>query len=1174
MSNLPEPSTKDFLKARESLITNFKRELYGDDWEQDSTDSLNIDPKYQYICGVLYPQETFLENEDADLAEIQIESEEDSENDNSRIDHDFSEAGADEDEENTESANIIDLSSQRRPSAFGLNFLLNPEDEIRVSYGFSTYSKEEGVWKRTRTFDQKTFIMQNGSKKEKLNEDLFLSLKVFKSGNQIIAAVSIYNNSKDETKIYYQAGLKIENINSHFLPIKNPLQSGYGENAEALDLLFRNKNSYSIGKGCASDWVEDHETKECKMIYSSFIPTYETKSITPEDIEGLSMDRFSDIEDKYSSERYLPLDDLVNDYEKWIKVQEEKKETLEEKFENVASKNIEGAKKCLERMKRGLGFLNEDENIEKCFRAMNFAMLLQMNRLNKLERKEKDEGLKVKSSEDDPEDLKESLESLSHKNLKGSWRPFQIAFILSILPEIVEPDKYKSFREEVDLIWFPTGGGKTEAYLGLIAFSVLWRRFEKPKNAGVSAIMRYTLRLLTSDQFRRSAALICALEFIRKEGILDLELGEDEISLGLWVGAAGSPNTHKRALDIIRGRDPTGKDRNGNYKFILHQCPWCKSKISNPLDYGYIPKPGTTGKAIIRCSDANCFFHQKLPVYLWEEAIFEEKPSLLLGTVDNFAKLSWKEEAINLIKNNDFDPPELVIQDELHLISGPLGTMVGLFENVLIKLMSFDKKTPKIIGASATLTFSDAQSKSLYRGRSSNIFPPQVIDWEDSFFAKEREIDEEPGRMYMGFFGSAKGSMIESSVTAATPLLQSPQDFLPITTNEVNRGDTSIFVSPGSSLKPGSSFTFYDGKEVLEFTIEDIKEIDQEIETEELKQFEIVLSEPFTKELPVSATLYPSPTKKEMSFDPYGTLVWYFNSKRELAYMSNQVQAMESALRRNAKTINKGKFGSITDGKLVRFSRKIKKIRELTGRRSQDEIESILDLLNVPWTQTFRSPTDPTKGIDILMATNMISVGVDIPRLGLMLMHGQPKTTAEYIQASSRVGRRHPGLVLAIYNHGKSKDRSVYEMFKNYHQSIYKYVETVSVTPFSSGARKKGLAAVFASLVLSFGKNINAPTFNQNEDEDRFLKSEEWILDSVLKSDPEEYDSVKKELEEIQERWKRFGQIEEWGKMGGRQADTRLFDPSSIIGDGAVFSAPTSMRNSDLDVEVNKNDGI
>ena len=452
---------------------------------------------------------------------------------------------------------------------------------------------------------------------------------------------------------------------------------------------------------------------------------------------------------------------------------------------------------------------------------------------------------------------------------------------------------------------------------------------------------------------------------------------------------------------------------------MLDECPWCKNHLTNPNDSGY---EYSMKKVTIKCPDSNCNFNESLPVYLWQEAIFDEKPTLLLGTIDNFCKLTWLPEALELFNDPEISPPDLIIQDELHLISGPLGSMVGLYESVLLKILERDGKGPKIIGATATLSLEGSQSKSLYRGKDSSIFPPQVLNWGDSYFAKE--INNKYGRLYLGYFGSSKGSMIESAFSASIPLLQAPNKILPSLFKKGLKGDTNLTIVD-RKLSKDSFFSVFHSGVYTEYKILETNEEDD-------KQ-NIVINKPLEKELRAGEALYPKPNSDDMSFSPYGTLIWYFNSKRELAYISNQTNRMRDSLRANARYEKNQILGP--ENAPSRFARKIKRFKELTGRLPQDEIQTIITDLRKPWTQVMGKPLQNT-GIDILFSTNMISVGVDIPRLGLMLVHGQPRTTAEYIQATSRVGRKYPGLVTTVYNHAKSKDRSTYEMFKNYHQSF------------------------------------------------------------------------------------------------------------------------------------------
>ena len=303
------------------------------------------------------------------------------------------------------------------------------------------------------------------------------------------------------------------------------------------------------------------------------------------------------------------------------------------------------------------------------------------------------------------------------------------------------------------------------------------------------------------------------------------------------------------------------------------------------------------------------------------------------------------------------------------------------------------------------------------------------------------------------------------------------------------------------------------------------------------------------------AGIYPNPSSSDMARDPYGTLVWYFNSKRELAYISNQENRMRDRLKSDARYQNAGNLG---DSKAPsRFARRINHTEELTGRLSQDEIQNIIAEVRKPWTQVM-TQFDRKTGIDILYSTNMISVGVDISRLGLMLVHGHTRSTSEYIQATSRVGRQYPGLVVTAYNHGKSKDRSIYENFKNYHQSFYRFVETVSVTPYSSGARAKALPAVFIALARAFG--VKQPSVSSN-DETALTGAKDWLLSSVDLVDAEEYANTEKEINLIIKKWKN-SQPTAWGQMGGMtQDEVKLMGVSGEPeNNNIIFQAPTSMR--------------
>ena len=1158
------PTTDQYLNARTKIVNDLKNAVIGCDWQSDEEKTLNYNPLYHFVSGIIYPldhigsayleeqsSENNLNDDEASLDEQQKEVE-------SNINSKTSRFTDDEDEDPLEEKNIIDQSTQYRQSSCGINFITSIDEKIHVKYGFSKYEEEKietahgkkinYVQKKIQEIIKFTIDPNSLNKAEQISDNLVLRLDSRISNEQVISTISISHQKQQDPDThyslddcYFHVGLEIQTNTNSFKPIKTPLQAGSGDQAASLDLLFREKLSYATGNGCATDWEDG---LVCKKIWTDFLPSYEVKSIEPTsdfDINDLKMEKLANIEEELSDDEALKgVTDICEQYKKWINEQEIEAKNLSSEHQLTANKHILSAKNWQKRIEKGMQIIKSDEDALLAFRLANHAMLIQANRLDLLERKKSNEKIKC-SNEDFFEDLKQN----DHKKITYSWRPFQLAFVVGMIPDIVNPETEK-YRDQVDLIWFPTGGGKTEAYLGVLAFSILYRRILDPDDVGVVALMRYTLRLLTSDQFRRSSALICALDYIRTKKILNVDLGDQDISIGLWIGSKGNPSTHanaRRALNDL--------DIHGNQAFMLDECPWCKSHLTDPNDSGY---EAVRGKVIIKCTDESCHFSESLPVYLWQEAIFDEKPSLLLGTIDNFAKLAWLDEAINLFSDKSNSPPDLIIQDELHLISGPIGSMVGLYETVLLKLLERDGKKPKIIGATATLSLEGSQSKSLYRGKDSSVFPPQVLNWGDSFFAKERK--DKYGRQYIGFFGSAKGSMIESAFSASIPLLQAPNKILPVLIEDAKEGDTNLKISL-RKLEKGSYFSIFHDGNYTEYKVIECDDDDDEQS--------VVIEEGLKGDLKAGDAFYPKPTTEDLAYDPFGTLVWYFNSKRELAYISNQTNRMRDSLRSNARF---EKFQALGPAKAPsRFARHIKQVRELTGRLSQDEIQDIIRELRMPWTQVMGEQFQFT-GIDILFSTNMISVGVDISRLGVMLMHGHPRTTSEYIQAPSRVGRRHPGLVTTVYNHAKSKDRSIYEMFKNYHQSFYRYVEAVSVTPFSAGARSRALPAIFIALARHFG--INEPSLNDNNhNNDALNQAKEWILESLELVDPEEFKNTEIELNNIIKCWKNRT-ITHWGKMGGMTGDeVRLLgvmgEPDS---ENTVFKAPISMRSVDAGIGV------
>jgi hypothetical protein len=876
-----------------------------------------------------------------------------------------------------------------------------------------------------------------------------------------------------------------------FVPYKTATYVTDKEDEQSNTLLFRDKKTFAVGHGCSPRW-NDHAGDMTGSIRTESISSYEIKPIMPNDLKNVKLNMFG-LSDLSATDITASLTDLVAAYRAWIDQQQTTAEdTLEGDLLETARKHLASCRKCLARIDGGVELLKSDTQVNRAFRLMNRAMLLQQLHYSIYTRawlSDKDgnicgltsphlDGHEEEMFPDihDPNTWPKNSDGLPKV---GSWRPFQLAFVLMNLHAMNNAEHED--RTMVDLIWFPTGGGKTEAYLGLSAFTIFLKRLKKQDDSGTTILMRYTLRLLTTQQFQRAASLICACDKIRHEN--QKELGSARITIGLWVGESLTPTSRQAARTIFRKME---QGRENDNPFIVLKCPWCAAQMGYIKDAksgdrvkGYKRrKRGTYETIVYQCDNGDCTFSKStfgLPLMVIDEDIYADPPTLLIGTVDKFAMLTWRPDARSLFGFRDdhsrLSPPELIIQDELHLISGPLGSMVGLYETMIEELCTAEGIKPKIIASSATISRAREQINSLY-GRGVDqvtIFPSQGLNAGDSFFAYEDK--NKPGRLYTGIFASALPSHATAQVRILSALLQSVQSI---------------------------------------------------------------------------------PVKDERERDPYWTILAYFNSIRELGHAATLIRA---DIREYMNSIWSRKS---IKGDQRRF---INRDIELTSRINSSDIPEYLEELSRPW---IGNKVDYP--VDICLATNMVSVGVDIPRLGLMTVVGQPKTTSEYIQATSRVGRsvKGPGLVLTVYNCSKPRDRSHFEHFQEYHSKIYSKVEPTSVTPFSAPARERALHSVLVGLIRFYSAR-NRETPKPFPDEEVIRRVTKIIYDRVSLIDEAEYDHTLRLIEEKLKYWKNelppsYGSL-------GQNPDTPLMyaagtTPPDDIKNRA-WSTPTSMRNVD-----------
>lgn len=820
-------------------------------------------------------------------------------------------------------------------------------------------------------------------------------------------------------KCFFQTSIRVENPN--IIPFKSRQDlNPFDEEARKLNFLYRDVKSYGIGHGCAVNW-----NAAGTVVETSFLPYYDSASmknqldddylendlkIPAERIlqiyEGLDVYNLSEFSSLSKEQIIGNLRQLVTTYEKWILTQEE----IHQRLDRDSDKEIaEPLLKTLHDNKRRLEDslkLLENDKVFSCFRKANTAMFIQMVLSN-----DEDFAKKEKHLSQIPAGIDyNNLEFFKHyKKFRPAYRPFQLAFILLNLKGIVDPVSDER-NKIVDLIWFPTGGGKTEAYLAVTAFTIIWRRMNHGENGGgTTVIMRYTLRLLTAQQFERASRLIAALEFLRRDD--ENDLGKEQINIGLWVGMASTPNTIDDARETISEMTPDNNPENKN-NFQISACPWCGCKLFNQNPNGtwiHAFQDRRTGP-IVMCLNKNCAFHGEIPLQVIDEMLYKKPPTLLFATVDKFAMLAWREEGHKFFNSHPDDkglPPDLIIQDELHLLSGPLGSITGIYESIIELLCTKNGRKPKIIASTATTRNTNFQVNQLYgKNRIVNVFPPSGLSYEDSFFA--REDSEKSIRRYMGFMPTGKTAL-----------------------------DTELHLLA----------------HLLIARLDVYKEFTDDI------------------------------------IDNYWTIVSYYNSLKEIGKIYNKVNdeiRVFTSQHQNRLFHDDPALKFNVNGLLGRT-------RELTSRIPSEKIKASLKELeeeNIS-KEKFR---EDAKGwihlnnvVDLVLATNMISVGLDVDRLNIMLVNGQPRNAAEYIQATSRVARKHPGLVIPLLDANRARDKSHLEHFRPFHQAYYKGVEPLSLTPFTENTIEKMLASMLVTFVR------HKLGLNGNQDANRFPEIREQI---------------------------------------------------------------------------------
>jgi hypothetical protein len=996
-------------------------------------------PTQRYSTGILYPAESVTlpeENEDGGMAVNILE-----------------------DAASTPEVSGAALHATMKPATAGLSFAVEPgegETKLDIAIRCALYRRfavnEEGApvdgappdrdherWSRQPIEVRLQQSMHGGEKRIDLSDHggvgLELYLLVIPHGKLLTVSVALSNRRRrgdsrayDEEQHFFQCVLEIRGVIAGDFAPRPSRRAETDDDSRAAALIYWDVQEYVVGHTASARAILGADRRPLSLM-TEWLPTAEIKAMSDQG------DPVFDVLRTHPSLRPLDaawlaeadpaqlvagLSTLVEAYEAWISQQVNEIPKLPLGLQAQGRRHLDNCRLGAKKMRQGVAVIEAQADARTAFQLSQEAMRLQFG--------------------------------WSRKGGRLTWRPFQLGFQLLSLASLAErghPD-----RDSMDLLWFPTGGGKTEAYLALTAFIIMLRRLRgssKDDGAGVAVLMRYTLRLLTIQQFQRAAAMICACELLRRGRS---ELGSRPIGIGLWVGAAATPLTLQDACRPQPGDSSTAKQ--------LVTCPCCGAE----LVWKITPKA-----SLVECpSKDQCEYATKgstLPIWTIDEEVYRHAPSLVIGTVDKFAQIVRKPDTGVLFgRGTGNAPPDLVIQDELHLISGPLGSMAGLYEVAVDELCRQGSVRPKVIGSTATIRRASEQTRALF-DRSTYQFPAPGLHADNSGFAV---VDPgKPGRLYLGVTTAGRSATYTLQALAAS-LLQ-------------------------------------------------------------------------------AATSPLSPAERDF----YWTLVIYFNSLRELGralvLMQDDVpvSVQQIAARREEE------------------ARPTEAPAELTSRVRSYEVRDMLAQLG--------KPVGDPEAVDLLLASNMISVGMDIPRLGVMLVNAQPKSMSEYIQATSRVGRdKVPGLIVTMYNNTRTRDRCHYETFETWHRCLYREVEASSVTPFASRAQDKALHAVLVALVrhLLPGMSVN-PVLNTH----RRAEADQLaavIEQRVARIDNDERALVSQKLRRLLDEWASRPDLEtywdDYGKrisllMSAEQFAAKVTDDPDLDPEGArraLWATPNSMR--------------
>ena len=1144
-------------KIREILLDEIQKEVFGPH-EIDETFENTDHPKSRYLSGVLYPIQTpNLDDDDGILKkQIQIKS-----------------SGENNDDEKTP------INIGTKPSSMGLSCkipLTQKSIQVTISYGRYLLTDSNNIEKKNDDIKNKENENKENENKENENKENDLKEKITESKTKnlypdwkrvdhkpdsfqldltkledkielephMFFRYFINKNKNEESltlnvfltnEVEIKEGTFIEDSNCIFQPkikLTSPESTKIFLNISKMTdkkikesqpkdqitlFLFRNFKHFAQGRNCAVEWNLEETDDKTDWIQTTFVPHYVIREIKPKEpsIEikkSLNMKNLSEVTNfKKYKELLYP---ITTDYENWIMELEHKIELwendksntyFEKKFisnqGNIPKSLTEDCHDALKRIKIGIDKISSDPLIGESFRFANEVMYQNIihSKWVKLNKEKISKGETI--MEDNP----------NPSSVDPEWRLFQLAYLLLNIESITNPTIEN--RSNVDLLWFPTGGGKTEAYYGIIAFTLAFRRIrgnvptrsieEELDRYGVSIIMRYTYRLLTLQQFQRAATLFCACEYVRLKNPQNKEkFGNQPFLVGLWVGHDTTPNSFAEAKKLIQQkRSNPNMEIEKTDPIQLLNCPWCGRELdayNYEFQQSYDSLDNLTPRRIqIRCNK-KCFFgklrdsERVLPLVFVDEDIRNLCPSLLIATVDKFAQISWNWKYSTFFgnisqycKEHGYRPGNAPSTNTLDRCSHPAKKKFSNGKEEKIPVVNIGRK----------------------------LAPPELI------IQDELHLIAGPLGTLTGLYETAIDILCTNETGLRPKIIASTA-----TTKKSEDQLRDLFNSKTTKIFPPQGFDFGESyfAEVLPLSEKHPGKLHVGICSTSVSGFNV--------DSRIAACLlrkirHIRENKNKFSFDgkvysftdndldPYYTLVSYYNTIKNLGAAIRMYEDTIPSYMGVISNTSENKFQ--IQNNAPKESVEILKKEELTGRINAAKIPTIL--------QDIETKLGDKKVLDALLCTNMLSVGVDVERLNAMVINGQPKSTSEYIQASGRIGRKDPGIVVTNYAYIRPRDLSYFENFIQFHSTYHKSVEPGIVTPFSSRSRDRGLAGVFLALIRMNSQTLsnNPKKFDPNDTNIGKIISdiEKQIIARVNEIDKLESDGTKTDIKELIKKW-------------------------------------------------------